>query len=131
MSGASEYLLVLYIAEQGAGAPVPPGDVAEAVGRSPSATTEMLQRLAEQGLVTHEPYEGATLTADGRARAEEIHGTYTTLSRFFGEVLDLDDPEDAAMSVAGNISPAVANRLAATLLDGDPMQSRLSNGEQS
>jgi DtxR family Mn-dependent transcriptional regulator len=82
MTGDSEYLLVLYRAERRSDAPVSPGAVADAVGRSPAATTEMLQRLDDRGLVAHEPYEGATLTADGRARAEELHETFVTLSQF-------------------------------------------------
>lgn len=117
MTGAAQYLLVLYRAERDSGTPVSPGHVADAVGRSPSATTEMLQRLQRRGLVTHEPYEGASLTADGRERAEELYGTYRTLARFFDEVLDIDEYEREAMALTGAISPDVIDRLAATLLD--------------
>ena len=116
MNRASRYLLVIYIAEQQDSEPVPPGEIADAVGRSPSATTEMLQRLEKRGLVTHEPYEGATLTPDGREVAEELYETYATLSRFFEDVLELDDYEEEAMELAGSISPTVAERLASTLL---------------
>ena len=123
MSGDSEYLLVLYRAERRLDGPVSPGAVADAIGRSPAATTEMPQRLEDRGLVAHEPYEGATLTADGRARAEELHETYVTLSRFFRDVLELEAHEKEAMSLAGALSPAVADRLDATLLaDPEPAQ---------
>lgn len=115
MSGTSQYLLALYIAGQERSGPVAPGDVAETVGRSPSATTEMLQRLAERGLVTHEPYEGASLTSEGQEAAEELYDTYTTLSQFFSQVLELEDYEEEAMQLAGNVSPVVADRLASTL----------------
>lgn len=116
MTGASQYLLVLYIAEQESGAPVSPGEVAAVVDRSPAATTEMFQRLADRGLVTHEPYEGATLTASGRETATELYETYRTLSTFFDEVLDIEDAEREAMRLAGAVSPTVAERLASTLL---------------
>lgn len=116
MSATSEYLLVLYVAEQREDGPVAPGGVADALEKSPAATTEMLQRLDERGLVAHEPYEGATLTREGRETAEEIYETYTTLSQFFHEVLDLDDYEREAMQLAGTVSPVVADRLASTLL---------------
>lgn len=119
MTEAARYLVVLYAAERRGTDPVPPGDVADAVGRSPSATTEMLQRLEKRGLVTHEPYQGATLTEEGRERAEELHGTYVTLSEFFREVLGLDDHEEEAMRLAGTVSPTVADRLSATLLGED------------
>jgi DtxR family Mn-dependent transcriptional regulator len=119
MNGTSQYLLVLYRAERRGTVPVPPGTVADAVGRSPAATTEMLQRLDERGLVAHEPYDGATLTAEGRERAADLYETYVTLSRFFDEVLDLPDHEREAMSLVGVISPTVVDRLATTLLDAD------------
>jgi Mn-dependent DtxR family transcriptional regulator len=116
MTDASQYLLVLYIAEQDQSPPISPGHVADVVDRSPAAATEMLQRLESNGLVTYEPYDGATLTADGRDTAEDFHKTYVTLSQFFREVLDLEDYETEAMELAGNISPTVADRLASTLL---------------
>ena len=119
MTGTPQYLLVLYRAERRGNVPVPPGTVADAVGRSAAATTEMLQRLDERGLVAHEPYEGATLTAEGRERAADLYGTYVTLSRFFDEVLDLSDHEREAMSLVGVISQTVVDRLATTLLDPD------------
>jgi Mn-dependent DtxR family transcriptional regulator len=116
MSRDSQYLLVLYIAEKRGSDPVAPGTIADAVDRSPAATTEMLKRLEGQDLVTHEPYEGATLTADGREAAEELYETYTTLARFFDEILGLDAPADEAMRLAGTVSPAVTDRLESTLL---------------
>lgn len=130
MTGASQYLLVVYIAEERDSGPVPPGEIADAVGRSPSATTEMLQRLETRGLVTHEPYEGATLTPDGRETAEELYETYAALSRFFEDVLELDDYEEEAMALAGNISPTVAERLGSTLpidVDTTPPADRSSS----
>jgi len=116
MNGASQYLLVLYRAERRSAGPVSSGTVADEVGRSPAATTEMLQRLEDRGLVAHEPYEGATLTAEGRNRAEDLYGTYATLSRFFRDVLELEAHDEEAMALAGTLSPAVADRLEATLL---------------
>jgi Mn-dependent DtxR family transcriptional regulator len=115
MSEASRYLLVLYIAEKREPGPIAPGTIADALERSPSAATEMLQRLEERGLVAREPYEGATLTPDGRETAEELYGTYTTLSQFFHGVLELEDHEREALRLAGNVSPVVAERLASTL----------------
>lgn len=123
MSGASQYLLVIYIAQQQDSAPIASGRIANAVDRSPAATTEMLQRLEERGLVIHELYDGATLTSKGRETAEELYETYTTLSQFFEEVLELDTPKEEAMRLAGNISPVVTERLASTLLgdvDSEP-----------
>jgi len=130
----ARYLLALYIAEHRTSPPVAPGRVAETLDRSPAATTEMLQRLAADGLVVRVPYEGATLTDAGvpyegatltdagRARASDLHETYVALSWFFRDVLGLDEHEREAMELAGLVSPAVAERLAHLLfedLDGE------------
>lgn len=119
MTDAAEYLLVLYMAERQRSPPIPPGDVATELDRSPPAATEMLQRLASEGLVTYEAYEGATLTEEGRDRAAELYETYDTLEQFFRDVLELDGAKTEAMQLAGAISPTVADRLAATLLGAD------------
>ena len=116
MSGSSQYLLVIYLAEQRDSRPVPSGAIADAVDRSPAATTEMLQRLEDRGLLTHEPYEGATLTREGRETTAELYETYTTLCQFFREVLELENYEREAMQLAGTVSPDVAERLDSTLL---------------
>ncbi|WP_121821197.1 metal-dependent transcriptional regulator [Halostella salina] len=115
MSGADQYLLAVYIAGQRDGSPVSSGHVADLLDRSAASATEMLQQLETRGLVTYEPYEGATLTAEGRERAERLHESYVTLSWFFRSVLDLDSHEAEAMEMAGVIDPSVVDRLAATL----------------
>lgn len=115
MNRTPRYLLAVYIEQHRRNPPIPPGDVAEMVGRSPAATTEMLQRLEDEGLVSYEPYEGVTLTESGRERATTLHETYVTVSWFFRNVLDLDDYETEAMELAGLVSPTVAERLAAML----------------
>jgi Mn-dependent DtxR family transcriptional regulator len=111
-----QYLIVTYIAEQRGSGAVRPGEIADDLGRSPAATTEMLQRLEDRGLVTYEPYEGATLTPEGRETAAELYETYTVLSRFFEEVLGLEDHEREAIQLAGTVSPDVAERLDSALL---------------
>jgi Mn-dependent DtxR family transcriptional regulator len=114
--GASQYLLVLYIAEKRENTPTSSGYVARKLDRSPSSATEMLQRLAEDDLVVHEPYEGGTLTQSGREAVADLYGTYQVLSRFFREVLDLDEYEAEAIKLSGNVSSTVVERLAATIL---------------
>ncbi|EMA33582.1 metal-dependent transcriptional regulator [Haloarcula japonica] len=115
MTTAPEYLLAIYIAQHRDDPPVAPGELGEMLDRSPAAVTEMCQRLAEDDLVSYEPYEGVTLTESGREEATELHETYVTVSWFFRGVLDLDDHETEAMELAGLVSPMIAERLAATL----------------
>lgn len=117
MTRESQYLLVLYIAEHRLSPPIPSGHIAEILNRSPSAATEMIQRLEERGIVEYEPYSGATLTESGRQRAAEVHETYVVLSWFFRDVLELDSHEQEAMEMAGLVSRPVAKRLADTLTE--------------
>ena len=123
MTGAPQYLLAIYIAEHRQDPPVSFGVVADVLDRSPASVTEMCQRLDEQGLVAHEPYEGVTLTDEGREQAVDLHETYVTLSWFFRDVLELDDYEEEAMAMAGTVSADVTERLATALLSDDPPQS--------
>jgi len=84
----------------------------------------MLQRMADRGLLTYEPYEGATLTPTGRARAGEYYETYVVLVQFFEEVLELDDTEAEAHQFVGVLSKTVTDRLATTLLDTEDFAER-------
>jgi DtxR family Mn-dependent transcriptional regulator len=89
--------------------------VGDLLDRSPATVIETFRQLEDEGLLTYEPYEGATLTATGRREGAELHETYVTLSWFFRSILDLDDHETEAMEMAGLVSSDVAERLAATL----------------
>ncbi|SIS14020.1 helix-turn-helix domain-containing protein [Natronorubrum thiooxidans] len=70
----------------------------------------LVTRLEAKDLVSHEPYEGATLTSLGRERAEGLHKTDVTLSWFFRAVLALDAHERKAMRMTELVSPSVAGR---------------------
>jgi DtxR family Mn-dependent transcriptional regulator len=119
VTGRPQYLLGLYVAEHRESPPVSPGVVAEMVGRSPATVIEAFRRFEAEGYLAYEPYEGATLTEAGRRRGERLHESYVVLSWFFRSVLDLEDYETEAMEMAGLVSPAVVDRLAATLPHGD------------
>jgi DtxR family Mn-dependent transcriptional regulator len=122
MSGTDQYLLAIYIESQRGETPVSSGTVADRLDRSAPAVTEMLQRLDDRGLVTCEPYKGATLTTAGHNRAAELHDSYVTLSWFFRSVLDLKTHESEAMEMAGVIDPSVTERLR-TILPVDEYES--------
>ncbi|MHB8605188.1 MAG: metal-dependent transcriptional regulator [Thermoplasmatota archaeon] len=49
---------------------------------APSSATEMLQRLAGEGLLRYEPYHGVELTARGRAIGEKIVRRHRLLELF-------------------------------------------------
>ncbi|MGR2752600.1 metal-dependent transcriptional regulator [Agromyces arachidis] len=48
---------------------ITPSGLAAALGVAPSSVTEMVKKMAAQGLVQHVPYGAIRLTDDGRARA--------------------------------------------------------------
>lgn len=113
---AAPYLVVLYAAEGRWSSPIPPGYVADALDRSPAATTEMFQRLERRDLVTREEYEGVTLTDAGWERGAELYEQYVTLCRFFRDVLEMESSEREALALTGTVSATVTDRLATTLL---------------
>ena len=59
-------------------------DIAERLGAARPSVTNMVQRLAERGLVNYQRYRGFTLTEQGRAVAESIEARHETLTAFFG-----------------------------------------------
>lgn len=116
MNNVTQYLLALYICEHRQDPPIRTGTVADRLDRTPASATEMIKTLADDGLVEYEPYNGATLTEEGRERAAQLHETYVALSWFFRGTLDLDDYEQQALEIAGTVSPDVAERLAESVL---------------
>src|SRR5215471_21687300 len=66
-----DYLKSLYQLG-GAGASVGTSQLAAELGVSAASATEMMGKLAAQGLVSHDRYRGAGLTRDGLAVALEI-----------------------------------------------------------
>jgi Mn-dependent DtxR family transcriptional regulator len=55
-------------------------DIAQSLGRSQPAVSNMVRRLAGRGFVNYEKYRGLTLTPEGRAVAEHIKTRDQTLT---------------------------------------------------
>lgn len=62
---AEDYLKAIYHLTSG-GSPASTNQLAEALDLAPASVSGMLKRLAEQGLVDHEPYKGVTLAPEGK-----------------------------------------------------------------
>ena len=94
--------------------------IAERLNVAPGSVTGMLKRLGEQGLVEHQRYQGARLTARGRREAIRMIRRHRVLELFLVEVLgytwDQVHPEAELLEHAA--SDALINRMAAVL--GDP-----------
>lgn len=103
--------------------------IADRLALSPSSATALVKRLAALGLVSHEPYRGATLTDDGMRAALALVRRHRLLERFLTDSLgvDLSDVHGEADRLEHRLSPALQERIADVLghpdLDphGDPI----------
>ena len=66
-----DYLKAIYRLSED-GRPASTSQIAEALSLAPPSVSGMVKRLSELGLLTHEPYRGATLTAEGRHEAVRV-----------------------------------------------------------
>jgi Fic family protein len=76
-----EYLEAIYAFNE-KGETAKNADLAGRLKVSPPSVTQMIQKLAEEGLVTYEPYRGVTLTGSGTARAQKVVRKHRLLERF-------------------------------------------------
>ena len=67
-ASVEDYLKAVYDLER-AGEPAATTELASRLGVAPASVTGMVRRLADAGLLTHEPYRGARLTPQGRSAA--------------------------------------------------------------
>jgi DtxR family Mn-dependent transcriptional regulator len=106
--------------------------LAERLGVSPGSVTAMLKRMAEMGLVQHEPYHGAKLTAAGERVALEVIRHHRLLESYLAEALGMpwDRVHDEAEVLEHYISEELEERIATALGDpevdphGDPIPNR-------
>ncbi len=92
MPGAFErYLESIYeLGENGAGE-VRVKDLAAALGVSKPSVSEMVDRLVENSLVTHDKYQHIKLTSKGKRIAKGLDRKHETIKHFFIDVLGVDE----------------------------------------
>ncbi|WP_312676602.1 MULTISPECIES: metal-dependent transcriptional regulator [Microbacterium] len=87
-----DYLKTIYHHTEWQNDPITPSQLAGELSLAPSTVTEMVQKLAAQGLVSHRPYGPVSLTEAGRLRAASIIRRHrlieTWLVREFGYAWD-------------------------------------------
>jgi DtxR family Mn-dependent transcriptional regulator len=121
LSGPVEdYLKAIYDLERDAH-PAATNDIAERLAVSPASVSGMMRRLAEQGLITHEPYRGVRLTVDGRRAALRTLRRHRILECYLTEVLGYpwDRVHDEAEQLEHAASEELIERMAEAL--GDPL----------
>jgi DtxR family transcriptional regulator, Mn-dependent transcriptional regulator len=114
-----DYLKAVWMLQQ-AESPVATSRIAERLGLTPAAVTAMIKRLAEQGLLRHEPYYGVRLTGAGELAALRIIRRHRVLELFLVEVLGYawDRVHEEAERLEHAASDELIERLARLL--GEP-----------
>jgi DtxR family Mn-dependent transcriptional regulator len=115
-----DYLKAIYDLER-VGVPAATSDIADRLAVSPASVSGMVRRLADQGLITHEPYHGVRLTRDGRTAALRTLRRHRILECYLTEVLGYawDRVHDEAERLEHAASEELIERMAGAL--GDPV----------
>jgi len=91
-AAVDDYLKTIYHHTEWQDDRITPSQLAAELGLAPSSVTEMVQKLAAQGLVTHRPYGPISLSPEGTRRAASIIRRHrlveTWLVRDFGYTWD-------------------------------------------
>jgi DtxR family Mn-dependent transcriptional regulator len=81
-----DYLKSIYKLQEGGGK-VSTSSLSERLGVSAPSVTEMIKKLADEGILAYAPYKGVELTAEGRKRALKILRRHRLWELFLVEVL--------------------------------------------
>jgi DtxR family Mn-dependent transcriptional regulator len=84
---------------------------------APPSVTQMIKKLAEEGLVEHQPYKGVVLTGRGMALAQKVVRKHRLLERFLHDFLGLnrDKIHDEACRMEHGLSDEAALALCKAL----------------
>lgn len=125
------YLKAIYLLEAKHGKPAPASNIAERLAVAPASVTEMVQRLARDGLVEHVRYGGVSLTAPGRRAALRVVRRHRLLETFLVRELGMDwgqvheEAETLEHAISDRLLLAIAAKLGDPARDphGDPIPS--------
>lgn len=131
-SAIEDYAKAIYALELRAGDAVTTNALAERLGVTPGSASGMVKRLAELGLVEHEPYRGVQLTEDGRRVALEVIRHHRLLELYLVQSLGVpwDRVHEEAEVLEHVLSEELEELIAAQLGDpthdphGDPIPTR-------
>jgi len=111
-----EYLEAIYAFNE-RGEPAKNTELARRLKVSPPSVTQMMKRLADEGLIEYEPYKGATLTGKGMAHAQKVVRKHRLLERFLHDFLGLgrDRVHEEACKMEHSLSDETAAALCKAL----------------
>ncbi len=119
MNTADQYLKAIYLIQEAEDGPAATGAIADSLDVSPASANEMIGKLEDQGLASHEKYKGVDLTEDGIVRARDALQNYCIIERFLIEVLEVENFREEANQLEPVIDETVAERLD-TIIDREP-----------
>src|SRR5271169_5001762 len=116
-----DYTKAVYaLQSRSAGGAVSTNDLAERLGVTPGSVSAMVRKLADLGLVEHEPYRGVRLTQEGRAVALEVLRHHRLIELFLAQELGMGwDRVHAEAEVLEHVLSEELEQLIATRL-GNP-----------
>jgi DtxR family Mn-dependent transcriptional regulator len=117
---AEDYLKAIYHLTASGGA-AGTNELAEALDLAPASVSGMLRRLADQGLVEHEPYRGVTLAPDGRLVALRMLRRHRLIEAYLVAHLGYtwDTVHEEAERLEHAVSDTLVERMAKVL--GNPV----------
>lgn len=107
-ASSEDYLKAVFAIEDGSGI-VCTNELAHRVGVGPTSASHMMRKLAEQGMVSVEPYHGARLTSEGRRIALRIVRRHRILECYLTEILGY--PWDRVHDEAERLEHAASEEL--------------------
>jgi DtxR family Mn-dependent transcriptional regulator len=119
-AAVEDYTKAIYALEQREGRAVSTTALAERMDVTAASASGMVRRLCELGLVTHEPYRGVQLTAQGARVALEVLRHHRLLELYLATSLDVpwDRVHDEAEVLEHVLSEELEELIAAKL--GNP-----------
>ncbi|HEY0119713.1 MAG TPA: metal-dependent transcriptional regulator [Cellulomonas sp.] len=114
---AQDYLKVIWSAQEWSERPVTTKALAARLGVGTSTVSETVRRLADAGLVSHEPYGAVGLTDVGRSHALQMVRRHRLLETFLVAQLGYgwDEVHDEAEVLEHAVSDAFVERIATLL----------------
>jgi DtxR family transcriptional regulator, Mn-dependent transcriptional regulator len=114
---AEDYVKIIYAAQEWRPATVTTSSLAARLGVGAPSVSEMVRRLRDQGLVTHERYGPVSLTDEGRALALQTLRRHRIVETFLVAELGYtwDEVHDEAEQLEHVISDRLLERMSAAL----------------
>ncbi|MDN4614240.1 metal-dependent transcriptional regulator [Leifsonia sp. F6_8S_P_1B] len=112
-SVAQDYLKLIWSATEWEGDPVTVKQLSSRMGVRAATVSDAIRRLAEQGLVAHEPYGGIELTEAGRRHAVQMVRRHRLIETFL--VAELGYGWDEVHDEAEVLEHAVSDELVARI----------------